>query len=129
MNMLNRVQDGTTRKRLIRGNPNPPVLEHTIPAKILAGEPVKKWHDLFVDPTNQFCVGVWESDVGKWEINFIEDEFIAIISGKITLTDELGHAETFAAGDTVVVPRGFKGTWETVEPVKKWYAAFENLRD
>jgi hypothetical protein len=136
MNMINKAAGAETAtatvsgiKKLMRCDPNPPVLEHTIPAKILAGEPVKKWHDIHVDPTNQFCVGIWESGTGKWEIDFKEDEFIAIISGKITLTDEAGHAETFGPGDAVVVPRGFKGTWETVEPVKKWYAAFENLRD
>lgn len=128
MNVLKRVEEGSGAIRVIRCNPNPPALEHTIPAKVLAGEPVKKWHDIFIDPTNQFCVGIWESGIGKWEINFIEDEFIAIIAGKITLTDEHGHAESFGAGDTLVVPKGFKGTWETVEPVKKWYAAFESLR-
>jgi uncharacterized cupin superfamily protein len=24
-----------------------------------------------------------------------------------------------------VVPAGFEGTWEVVEPCKKWYAVFE----
>lgn len=129
MNMLKKLPEAIGSKCVIRCNPNPPVMEHTVPAKILSGEPVKKWHDIFVDPTNQFCVGIWESDIGKWEVDFIEDEFIAIISGRITLTDQDGHAETFGPGETVVVPRGFKGTWETVEPVRKWYVAFENLRD
>ena len=36
-----------------------------------------------------------------------------------------GKAETFKAGDSFVIPGGFAGTWETVQPVKKLYAIFE----
>ena len=30
-----------------------------------------------------------------------------------------GHAVTVAAGDSFVIPRGFVGTWEVVEPTRK----------
>ena len=36
-----------------------------------------------------------------------------------------GEKHEFRAGDAFVVPAGFEGTWEVVEPSKKWYAVFE----
>ena len=32
---------------------------------------------------------------------------------------------TLSAGDSVVVPRGFIGTWEVVEPTRKIYVIYE----
>jgi uncharacterized cupin superfamily protein len=28
-------------------------------------------------------------------------------------------------GDGFVIPAGFKGVWETLKPVRKWYVTFE----
>jgi uncharacterized cupin superfamily protein len=28
-------------------------------------------------------------------------------------------------GDGFVIPRGFKGTWETLKPVRKWYVIWQ----
>lgn len=36
-----------------------------------------------------------------------------------------GNATTVAAGDSLVVPRGFVGTWEVVEPTSKTYVIYE----
>ena len=41
------------------------------------------------------------------------------------LTNADGIAETFVTGDAFIIPKGFTGTWETVEAVKKWYVIFE----
>ena len=37
------------------------------------------------------------------------------------LTDATGKVEEYKAGDAFVIPAGFKGAWETVEAVKKFY--------
>ncbi len=37
------------------------------------------------------------------------------------LTDSAGKVEEYRAGDAFVIPKGFKGAWETVEAVKKFY--------
>ena len=34
-------------------------------------------------------------------------------------------AVTVSAGESFVVPRGFVGTWEVVEPTKKTYVIYE----
>ena len=42
------------------------------------------------------------------------DEFIHVLDGTLILTDKQGHAQQFEAGDFLVMPKGFSGTWETL---------------
>jgi uncharacterized cupin superfamily protein len=112
-------------KRLIRFGVNAPEIEQGKPERVLSGNPVTKLQNYYTDPTGQFFSGIWESAPGKWEVNYSEEEFCAILAGKVTLTGEDGTAETFQTGDAFIIPRGFKGTWETIEAVKKWYVIFE----
>jgi uncharacterized cupin superfamily protein len=37
------------------------------------------------------------------------------------LTNDKGEKWTLKGGDAFIIPPGFKGTWETVEKVKKHY--------
>jgi uncharacterized cupin superfamily protein len=104
---------------------DPPEVETGTPKDVLAGRPVTRLQNYFTDASGQFFAGIWESSVGKWRINYTENEFCAILEGKVVLTDESGKAETFGKGDSFVIPSGFAGTWETVEPVRKYYAIFE----
>ena len=112
-------------KRLIRFGVNPPAVEEGKPETVLSGNPVTKLQNYYTDPTSQFFSGIWESAPGKWTVNYSEEEFCAILAGKVVLTAEDGTAETFTKGDAFIIPRGFTGTWETIEAVKKWYVIFE----
>jgi uncharacterized cupin superfamily protein len=49
-----------------------------------------------------------------------------ILEGCVRLTDLSGNAKEFGAGSTFVLPAGFKGTWETLEPVKKIYVIWQS---
>ena len=40
------------------------------------------------------------------------DEFVYVLSGKLILTEPGGTAHQFQAGDTLVLPAGYTGTWE-----------------
>lgn len=40
------------------------------------------------------------------------DEFLIVLSGKLILTEPDGTAHEFTPGDAVVVPIGYRGTWE-----------------
>ena len=40
------------------------------------------------------------------------DEFVYILDGKLVLTPDTGNAQTFVAGESLIVPKGFTGTWE-----------------
>ena len=40
------------------------------------------------------------------------DEFVHVLSGKLILTEPNGTAHQFHPGDSLVLPAGYKGTWE-----------------
>ncbi|MDE0063941.1 MAG: cupin domain-containing protein [Gammaproteobacteria bacterium] len=40
------------------------------------------------------------------------DEFVTVVSGTLILTEEGGSPQRFGAGESVLVPKGFTGTWE-----------------
>ena len=40
------------------------------------------------------------------------DEFVTVISGTLILTAKGGSPQRFDAGESVLVPKGFTGTWE-----------------
>ena len=35
-----------------------------------------------------------------------------VLSGKLILTNADGHVQAFVAGDSLMVPKGFTGTWQ-----------------
>ena len=93
--------------------------------KLVKGEPKTLVKNYFSDPSGQFFAGTWSSSVGKWKIEYSENEFCHLLEGRVTLTSEEGKRWQFNAGDAWVIPAGFKGTWESVEPARKRYAIFE----
>lgn len=76
------------------------------------------------DPTGAFESGFWADPAPRSAaIAYEEDELCVLLAGKVRITDEDGESQTYEAGDAFVIPRGFRGIWETVEPVRKFYAA------
>ena len=66
--------------------------------------------------------GIWRSEPGKWTIDYSNrHEFCYLISGHIVLTDQHGAAVTLQQGDAFTIPQGFKGTWEVLAAVTKYY--------
>ena len=110
---------------IVRFGANPPAVEEGKPGNVISGDPRTRLQNYFTDSSGQFFSGIWESSIGKWPVSYTESEFCAILEGKCVLTDASGKAETFTKGDSFVIPGGFAGTWETVQPVKKLYAIFE----
>ncbi len=111
--------------KLICFGSNPPAIETGAPGNIISGNPSTKLQNYYTDQTGQFFSGIWESSPGKWQIHYGEEEFCAILAGKIILTNADGVAETFQTGDAFIIPKGFTGSWETIDAVKKWYVIFE----
>ncbi len=97
------------------------------PAKegVVSGEPRTWVRNHYSDPSEQFFAGTWSSTVGKWRVNYSEHEFCHLLEGRVVLTGDDGQRWQFGAGDAWVIPAGFSGFWETVEPARKRYAIFE----
>ncbi len=92
------------------------------PERCIQGEPEQTLWNQFQDNSEQMLSGVWECTEGKWNADYAsKNEFCHILSGKVVLTDEEGTASTFSEGDSFVIPAGFSGTWEVLEPVRKLY--------
>ena len=79
----------------------------------------------FTDTTGQFHVGQWASEPCKLSVSYDENELCVIVERVVELTDADGTTTRYAAPDAFVIPAGFKGTWESLTPVRKIYAAFE----
>lgn len=85
-------------------------------------DPQQNLFNQYQDPSKQMLSGTWDCTPGKWQADYsAKSEFCYIISGKVVLTDEDGVESTFVAGESFVIPQGFMGTWEIVEPVQKYY--------
>lgn len=100
--------------------------EYFLPAeKLISGNPRQQVWNHYSDPSEKFFAGLWRSEVGKWRISYTEEEYCQILEGTSIITDSEGHAVTVCAGDNLIVPRGFVGTWEVVNPTKKIYVIYE----
>jgi uncharacterized cupin superfamily protein len=93
--------------------------------KLLVGNPKQCVWKHYSDTSGKFFAGVWSSEVGKWRICYTEEEYCQILQGASIIADTAGNAVTVSAGDSVVIPRGFVGTWEVVEPTHKIYVIYE----
>ena len=93
--------------------------------RVLAGAPRTTVSNHYADASGQFFAGDWSSTVGKWRVAYTEHEFCHLLEGRVVLTADDGREWRFGPGDAWVIPAGFSGTWETVEPATKRYAIFE----
>ena len=93
--------------------------------KLISGNPRQSVWNHYTDPTGKYFSGFWQSEVGKWRISYTEEETCHLLEGVSIVSDEDGNATTLRAGDSFVIPKGFVGTWEVVEPSRKLYAIYE----
>jgi uncharacterized cupin superfamily protein len=100
--------------------------EYLLPAeKRICGNPKQVVWNGYTDASGKFFTGIWQSEPGKWRIQYTEEEYCHVLQGSSVITDAQGHAVTVSAGDRFVIPRGFEGTWEVVEPTRKIYVIYE----
>ena len=102
--------------------------EYFLPAqKLLQGNPRQTVWMQYTDPTGQFMVGIWHSERGRWKILYTEQEYCRMLEGISVITDQAGLAITVRQGDEFVIPAGFDGTWEVLEPTRKHFVIYSFL--
>ena len=47
-----------------------------------------------------------------------------ILAGRMTVTPDGGEPQDIGPGDTAVFPRGWQGSWQIHEPIRKLYVLF-----
>lgn len=101
------------------------------PARLAAGSPVPRQfvRNGFTDASGRFFAGIWRSGIGAWRVSYTENELCVMTEGRVRISDDHGRQWTFGSGDSFVVPAGFAGLWEVLEPAQKFYAIYEPPRD
>jgi uncharacterized cupin superfamily protein len=64
-------------------------------------------------------IGVWESSAGTLKLDTLSAEYIHVVEGKTVIRDASGNSWTYKAGDSFVLPPGFRGTAQIVGHFKK----------
>jgi uncharacterized cupin superfamily protein len=70
--------------------------------------------------------GIWECTPGPSAWHLEQHEMVVILSGRMTVTDAAGTRTDLAAGDCMLFPRGWSGTWDIHETVRKAYVLFDS---
>lgn len=94
--------------------------------RLVQGAPRTQVWNHYAEATGQFFAGTWASTPGKWRVTYSEHEFCHLLEGHVVLEADDGRRWEFRAGEAWVIPAGFSGTWETVQPARKRYAIFES---
>lgn len=91
----------------------------------ISGVPEQRLQNIYASESNELMSGTWSSEAGKWSVDYSHrHEFCYLVRGHIVLTDADGEQSTFKAGDAFVIPVGFKGSWDVIEPVTKHYVIY-----
>lgn len=97
------------------------------PARLAPGSPMPAQfvRNAYTDASGRFFAGVWRSSVGAWRVSYTENELCVLTAGRVRITDDYGRQSTYGPGDSFVMPAGFSGLWEVLEPAQKFYAIYE----
>jgi hypothetical protein len=69
---------------------------------------------------------MWDSTAFESEmLPFPCYEFVQLLEGEITITEQDGFVNVFVAGDVFLVPEGTVCSWKTTAYVKKFYCMLD----
>ncbi|WP_424929122.1 cupin domain-containing protein [Amaricoccus tamworthensis] len=92
-----------------------------LPNRVVDGDPHHETMMHFTSPDGKLLAGTWTSTPGKWIAFTDRDEFCVILSGHVKLESEDGSVQEFRAGDSFLIPDGFRGWWNVVETTTKHF--------
>lgn len=91
----------------------------------LSGD-IHTWtEEMYVSADKASSIGFWKASVGRSHWDFADyTEAVLVLSGRLIATEEGGEPVEFGPGDAAVFPLGWKGEWDVVEELRKFYAIF-----
>ncbi len=103
-------------------------LETPWPKRMLvSGIETHRFDNLF---TGQLVVSIYQADDGMVKIeDYPFDEFVHVLNGRSILTAKGAAPQTFEAGDSFVVPKGFTGTWEMQDNFREMIVIEKNANE
>lgn len=103
------------------------VIDHPKPERLQQGNPRRETWTLYESADGQTSAGIWACEVGRWRIVFPADkeEYFFVLSGHVRLHDAAGAWVDVRAGQGAVIPAGFEGAFEVIEPVRKHFVVVD----
>lgn len=103
------------------------VVDHPREDRRERGCPLRETWTLYESADGLMTGGIWQCEVGRWRIMFPpgKDEYFFVLQGHVRLHDQLGQWTDVKAGEGAVIPGGFMGSFEVVEPVRKHFVVTE----
>lgn len=93
--------------------------------RLVSGQPTQAVANAYSSADQCFHSGIWEGDIGAWRVRYTEHELCHLLAGKVRMIDHDGRETIVVAGDSFVIPAGFEGIWDVLEPARKLYAVYE----
>lgn len=102
-------------------------IDHPRPERLVSGNPQRQTWNHYTNSTGEVFAGIWACEVGSWRIEMgpTEDEFFFVTAGRCQLIAESGVAVEAKAGESLLIPAGFKGIFAVLEPMQKHYMIVE----
>ncbi|WP_455373716.1 cupin domain-containing protein [Limibacillus halophilus] len=94
------------------------------PSRVLAGAPSGLIWNYHQSADQKLLAGILGLTPGKTSVAYDFPEFGVVTQGRARLADESGAERELAPGDAFVIPAGFKGSWESLEPTEKHYCIY-----
>lgn len=100
-----------------------PSQDYPKPERLVNGNPLRTTWAHYENDAQGLYTGLWGSEIGSWRFSqpSNQTESFYLISGRIRLHDDRGQVTEIQAGQSAVIPPGFTGIFEVVEPVTKQY--------
>jgi uncharacterized cupin superfamily protein len=81
--------------------------------------------ELMSSTDKKFTAGLFKAGASDMRFDaYPDDEFCYFLSGSVTLTSEDGGMVELKAGESVVIPKGWKGRW-TTSGYTKYYVIYK----
>jgi len=122
---MSRSVDGLPRVQRLGADAGAGESYFVAPEKLISGNPKQTAWVQHTSADGRFSAGLWHSEVGKWSVRYTEHEYCRILEGLSIITAADGQAITVRPGDEFVIPRGFVGTWEVLQPTRKRFVMHE----
>lgn len=112
----------TFQKIQIAKTPGDPLPDMPLdPAQITEGNPVARGTVSHQSADKKVSSGFWMCSEGKFDWDFTWDEFVRVIEGEVTITEEDGDSYDLGPNDTAHFSNGLKTHWHVTKAVRKFF--------
>lgn len=101
-----------------------PEVDHPRPERVRLGQPRRCTWNVHTSEGDDLWAGIWTCTPGAWDIAMgpWEEEMFTVLEGRCRLTAaDDGHAVEAGPGESLVIPAGFRGTFEVLQALRKHY--------